>query len=429
MSRMIQALANINMLWEYISFFFVVFKVDLRENSIKRNVGLSACLLIWITGLVFDLQWMDINIGPLPVFVILIFAMIYFIFDMKLPELILTGIGQWLFLSMFEELFFIILENVVIDKFIKEYIILGTVTGVIWALYILLDKKRGPKSFRLPKRMWVVMDLIMAILTAMISFFTYVILKEVPGNKMMITGKYLALVGEALIFVLLIVLIYYYNCMHSYRMEKEHQEKLNEQQREYFNQLLERENETKKFRHEIVNDLLEMQYFCKEKKCTVLKSYLEDTLGIVQSISKNNYDVGNDIVNTVLNYYLKPINEKCEIDISGYMGDDLSIDQRDLCVLSANLIKNASEAIEKTENGMIKFSVEQGKKFLVMKTVNTFDGDLRLDKTGKVLTTKKDAQNHGFGIENIKSVVKKYKGTYDARVVDGMYQAEISLRL
>lgn len=429
MSRMIQALANINMLWEYISFFFVVFRVDLRGNTIKRNVGLSACLLIWITGLIFDLQWMDINIGPLPVFVFLIFAMIYFIFDMNLIELILTGIGQWLFLSMFEDLFFIILEKAVLDKFIKEYIILGTVTGVIWIMFVLLDKKRGPKSFRLPLKMWVVMDLIMAILTAMISFFTYVMLRTAPESKMMITGKYLALVGEALIFVLLIVLIYYYNCMHSYRVEKEHQEEINEQQREYFNQLLERENETKKFRHEIVNDLLEMQYFCKEKKYDDLKSYLDDTLGIVQSISKNNYDVGNDIVNTVLNYYLKPINEKCEIDISGYMGDDVSIDQRDLCVLSANLIKNASEAIEKTESGKIRFSVEQGKKFLVMKTINTFDGELKLDKTGKVLTTKSDTQNHGFGIENIKSVVKKYKGTYDARVVDGMYQAEISLRI
>ncbi|MBQ2609879.1 MAG: GHKL domain-containing protein [Butyrivibrio sp.] len=36
-------------------------------------------------------------------------------------------------------------------------------------------------------------------------------------------------------------------------------------------------------------------------------------------------------------------------------------------------------------------------------------------------TTKKDKNNHGFGIQNIKDVVQKHNGIYEARIADSRY--------
>ena len=69
-------------------------------------------------------------------------------------------------------------------------------------------------------------------------------------------------------------------------------------------------------------------------------------LSDISSISKYDYDVGKEIVNTILNYYLLPIKDKCKIDVKGYISDSLDIARRDLCILVSNLVKNAVEAVE-----------------------------------------------------------------------------------
>lgn len=160
-----------------------------------------------------------------------------------------------------------------------------------------------------------------------------------------------------------------------------------------------------------------------------LKSYLESTLGTIRKISRNGYDVGNDILNTVLNYYLQPIKEKYYIEVSGYVDENIPIHQRDLCILVANLVKNASEAVSKLDGGTIRFKIEQGKEYLYIQTKNTFNGKLEFKKEGIPKTSKQDKRNHGIGIQNIKQVVKKYEGTYYAEAIDEVYHVEIYLKL
>ena len=104
-----------------------------------------------------------------------------------------------------------------------------------------------------------------------------------------------------------------------------------------------------------------MHNYCVNKKCKQMEQYLESTLGIVQKISKSNYNVGNDSVNVVMNYYLRPLKEKCSIEINGYMSERLSVEDRDLCVLFANLIKNAAEAVSKMDDGKIRIKYIAGK--------------------------------------------------------------------
>ncbi len=45
------------------------------------------------------------------------------------------------------------------------------------------------------------------------------------------------------------------------------------------------------------------------------------------------------------------------MEIKGGMPAKLSVDERELCILMANIIKNATEAVEKTQNGYIYMSI------------------------------------------------------------------------
>lgn len=420
---------NVNMFIEFFSFFYVFFRVDIRKRTGIRTVGMISCILVWLVGLFINFDWRGSLLGPFPVYLFWIYLLLYIIFEVTIVEIILFGIGEWSIMCMLEAVLYIMLEYMNFNRDILENMIMVIVSCAIWMFYFVIGKRTAAQTFKLPIKMWCLLDAIMVTLTAMLSFFTYVIVQELPGNKTMVMGKTLFAVGEALIVVLLFSVIYYYNSTHNFRIQKELAERQNEQQREYFLQLLEKEKETRDFRHDIVNDLLEMQNFCEKKKCKQLESYLESTLGTLQRISKSSYDVGNDIVNTVLNYYLQPLREKYNVEVSGYMGDDISIEQRDLCVLSANLIKNASEAVSKMDIGEIGVKIDQGRKYLSIQVKNSFDGQIGFDKRGIPKTSKQDKKNHGIGIHNIRQIIKKYDGIYNTNVTEGTYQVEICLKI
>ena len=159
-----------------------------------------------------------------------------------------------------------------------------------------------------------------------------------------------------------------------------------------------------------------------------MKHYLEKTLGVVQKISQSSYDVGNDIVNTVINYYLRPLKETCTIEVNGYMSEKLSIDERDLCVLTANILKNASEAVCNMDHGKIWVQIDEGEKYLSFQVSNTFEGAIQMNRRGVPITTKQDKRNHGFGTRNVMDIVKKNDGRYQVKAEDGIYQVEIILK-
>lgn len=424
-----QMICNINMLFEHLIFFYVIFRKEYRKFEKVKIIGLVTCLLVWIIGLIAGFDLRIVSIGPLPVFLILIYTVIWLLFEISIIEMVVLGIGQWLMLSMLESILYIILQQLQLERYILENIIMLLISGGLLIFYFLVGKKYNIKAFHLPIKMWCLLDVIILILTTMMSFFTYVLVQELPNSKTMLIGRTLSVFGGTVIIVLLFVMLYYYNSSYDFCRQKDIAEMQNEQQREYFLQLLEQEEETRSFRHDIINDLLEMHNYCVNKKCKQMEQYLESTLGIVQKISKSNYNVGNDSVNMVMNYYLRSIKEKCSIEINGYMSERLSVEDRDICVLFANLIKNAAEAVSKMDDGKIWIKIMEGKNYLYIQVKNTFDGKIEFDKKGITVTTKPDKKNHGIGIRSIVSIVKKNGGTYNVETAGGIYKVEIYLKI
>jgi sensor histidine kinase regulating citrate/malate metabolism len=200
------------------------------------------------------------------------------------------------------------------------------------------------------------------------------------------------------------------------------------QQKEYYSQLLGREEETRKFRHDIINDLLKIQDYCANEKYQAMSQYIERITGIVISLNKKKYDVGNDVINSVINYYLSPTEKKYSVEVKGFVSDNISIDDRDLCVICGNMIGNAIEAVDRMKEGKIWIEAGAGKEYISLRVKNTYQGKLKFNKEGFPITTKTDKINHGIGTRNIYDVVKKNGGEYLINAKDGIFNAEVILK-
>lgn len=58
---------------------------------------------------------------------------------------------------------------------------------------------------------------------------------------------------------------------------------------------------------------------------------------------------------------------------------------------------------------------------------NTFNGEEKQDRKGRLLTTKKDYHNHGIGIDSIENTVSKYKGLLDISHVKDIFRLKVLL--
>ena len=192
----------------------------------------------------------------------------------------------------------------------------------------------------------------------------------------------------------------------------------------------EKEKHTKRFRHDIINHLLVIQDIAIKGKTKQLEEYICDLLQDINSEQHKQYDVGNEVVNTILNYYLLPIKDICDIKIIGYMGELEKITQKDLCTIISNIIKNAVEAIQKTDdiNKEIVVEINCGEKCLSIKVENTMNNDIIVGANGLPQTSKFDKDDHSIGLLNTKTVVERYNGIYKISLEKGKFITQIYLK-
>ena len=99
-------------------------------------------------------------------------------------------------------------------------------------------------------------------------------------------------------------------------------------------------------------------------------------------------------------------------------------DDHELCVIFSNIMNNAIEACESGDE--IKLVCYPYNDVLCILQKNPLHRELKYEN-GKLVTTKEEKELHGHGLENIKTVIKKYNGHMDIRVEDGYFNVELIL--
>lgn len=414
--------------FEYFSFFYIVFQKPFRAVTRHRVECVGVILFVIFGCIVTDCNLEQIFL-PFTGLLFLIFLILYNLFDLSIAEMIPFAIGQWLIITLMEMLFRLGMVGLEVTRFFLENSIMILITVFLWMYYCFIGRKLNKNFFQMSIGMWYVLDIIIFTITAMMEFFAYIVSEMLPWDESKVLGRCFLIAIVVLQVVFLFVMIYYFNKNKELEVNNYVIECQNEQQKQYFIQLLKKEHDTRCFRHDIINDFLEIQNYCRKQQYDKLEKYLDTTLNVIQNISRSNYDVGNDIINTILNYYLQPLKEKYDIEVNGYVYEIMAIDERDLCVVVSNIIKNAVDAVEKLEKGKITFWIDVGKFYLSIRAVNSFDGTIEFDKDHFPKTNKQNRRNHGLGLENVRRIVEKYSGQCQITVDDGNYQIEVCLKI
>lgn len=105
--------------------------------------------------------------------------------------------------------------------------------------------------------------------------------------------------------------------------------------------------------------------------------------------------------------------------IHGEYPKDCKIDPVDLCTILTNLLDNAVEACMKQPEGEpreIQVTIRRLHQFIIIKIANSSiaSPDIR---NGKLHTSKKDGNLHGWGMRSVLSAVEKIRGRYSMSIV------------
>lgn len=207
--------------------------------------------------------------------------------------------------------------------------------------------------------------------------------------------------------------------------------KLGEMQLKYYKIMLEREEDTRKYRHDINNHLICLNELIKEGKVNSISEYLMTMQKNMNQIKQKIYVTGNDIIDAILNYHLSMINKETKIDIIGKCQNELDINKVDLCIIFGNLIQNAVEELSKKDSyndKYLKVLIKMGTNYLCINISNSISNK-GLEKKDLLQTGKKNKLNHGFGLLNIKRTVEENEGKFEIRIENCEFTASVILKI
>lgn len=203
---------------------------------------------------------------------------------------------------------------------------------------------------------------------------------------------------------------------------------LQDMHNKYYNTLLERESDTRKYRHDMGNHLICLENLLLEENYDAMKQYLNQMQKQMHQIQKKSYSVGNDILNILTNHYVARLNDSAKIIVSGHIHTEM--DSMKLCTIYANLLQNAVEELEQCEaDRYLEITFKQGVEFFQIEIWNSLSERHLQEQSAQILKTQKaDRHNHGIGISNVKRTAEELGGTVTVGREGNFFHVLVSLR-
>jgi sensor histidine kinase YesM len=180
-----------------------------------------------------------------------------------------------------------------------------------------------------------------------------------------------------------------------------------------------------RIKHDLKNQLIVLNALLVNKKYEEAKQAIADTLG---ELSANNcIETGNVTLDNLLNYKLAIAKEK-QISVEAEMRIPIvkKLDSMWLLIVIGNLLDNAIEACENVpiKKRYIKINMIQKDSRIFLEIENTFTGEIKTDKKGHLITTKKSPDFHGYGIRSIEKSLENI-GDFIYHVEDNKFMATV----
>lgn len=220
-----------------------------------------------------------------------------------------------------------------------------------------------------------------------------------------------------------IMIVFYVEALRKNEKEK-YLAELTEQhyhlQIEYYQQLLEKQQETKALWHDIKKYTAAMQAVAAQNDSEQLRQIAqaaEDAYERVKDISA----VGNPVVDALLNQYLRSAKEnQIQVLLDITIPEVLAISTLLLSIVIGNTFDNAIEACRliNPEKREIHLQLRKQNRILFYSIENPYIDAVTQLRVGK---------HHGYGLKNVERAVNQNNGNFQLEKVDGNFIVQIRL--
>lgn len=214
-----------------------------------------------------------------------------------------------------------------------------------------------------------------------------------------------------------------------YKLQSENYKNQFDDEYSYFKEYKNNNMEIAKFRHDWNNHMIVMQKLFEQGKFEEAKKYF-DSFPVVKRSNASKVLSGNETVDTILaakSEYFE--NLEVELKINGTLSRLSPMSPMDICILFANLIDNALEAVAKIKgNRYLHIYVTESPNMIMIILKNPMS-QMLLTEGNLIKSTKAEAEKHGVGLQNVAEIVKKYKGEYYIETPENEYIIKLVLPL
>lgn len=272
-----------------------------------------------------------------------------------------------------------------------------------------------------------------------LAFFTIVII--IDGTVVIAIGNFLFsqmnivnvsfafIIYTLLILGILIQIILLIHMIKSRDLHKENERLARqylENQTRYYEYLVQREEDTRKFRHDIRNHISMLNMLFQENKIDECKDYLQDLTAHYENIHSA-ISVNNCIADAILNkYYYEAQNHDIGLTVTGHFPVECNLPAYDICTIFSNLLENALKAVIDCDGKDISVGCRYTDTEILLSIENDSDY-VELDANGMPHTSKNDVSQHGFGLKNVQQCVRQNNGHMSIQTNEKRFKVILSL--
>lgn len=182
--------------------------------------------------------------------------------------------------------------------------------------------------------------------------------------------------------------------------------------------------EFRRARHDLKHQIIYLLDLSEKKEYGQLELYLKKLIdwepleGIMIAYTEN------FMIDALINYkYSFAKRNGIAFSVNLEVPMTLPFEDTDLCIILGNALDNAMEAGVRGEvpTPYVDLKMKYDRGSLVIIIENSFDGKIRKNHSGKLLTRKLETENHGIGMDSIRKATEKYHGLLDIENEDGKF--------
>lgn len=170
------------------------------------------------------------------------------------------------------------------------------------------------------------------------------------------------------------------------------------------------QQEVRRMQHDMKHHMNCLQHLCQHGNIEEIRDYL---INISEVLKNGDMEIncGNVLAGAICTHKLNIAAQKgIRLEVDGMISEKIEMLPVDLCTILSNAFDNAIEAVECMEEELrwVRLEMSSQGKLLFFRFSNPVKGNRDIAQIG--VSTKKDIENHGFGLLNIKYAVEKYNG-------------------